>query len=100
METKGAQKVECEVKAVQDLILDLVRTTENMGVVVGKTSYSQKTGSVLGVMNGSGRGLKLKPSSLSARPMIDLPVSRCERNSIMYLPLNFVMPALWTVWTG
>jgi len=34
--------MECQVKAVEDLVLDLVWTTENVGVVLRKTSYSQQ----------------------------------------------------------
>jgi hypothetical protein len=43
MKAKRAQKMECEVKAIQDLVFDLVGATENMCVVLGKTSYSQQT---------------------------------------------------------
>jgi hypothetical protein len=42
MEAKRAQKMKCQVQAAQDFILNLVGTTENVGVVLGKTSYSQQ----------------------------------------------------------
>ncbi len=70
-------------------------------VVRGGSSAAQAAAhSFAGIRNGRDRGLKWNPSSLSARPMMDRPVSRCDRKSMMYRPWYFVTPALWTVATG
>jgi hypothetical protein len=49
---------------------------------------------------GRGIGGESNPSWLRARPMIERPVRRWERNSMMYSSPCFTTAALWTVSTG
>jgi len=44
--------------------------------------------------------VKWNPSELRASPMMDRPVRRWERNSMMYSFSCFTTAALWTVSTG
>ena len=48
------------------------------------SSYAARGPSRAGTRKGSGSAVKWNPSGLRARPMMDRPVRRCERNSMMY----------------
>ena len=68
--------------------------------LVGMIEFSIENKHVDGIMNGSGPAVNLKPSSLSAMPMIDRPLRRWDRNSMTMRSPYRATPALCTVSTG